>query len=112
MKKTGLAQRISCYILSLFPSTYRGILAAFFVIGFILALGIPSRSPGPALIILPAVEMAVIPGLAFLYGALSGPIVESAFQAKHLPLSWLSYARYMTFPTLLLCVLIVPDWEG
>src|ERR1700691_6778919 len=38
MKKTGLAERISYYILSLFPSTYGGILTAFFVIGFILAL--------------------------------------------------------------------------
>jgi di/tricarboxylate transporter len=45
--------------------------------------------------------------LAFLYGALSGPIVESAFQAKHLPLSWIGYARYLTFPTLLLCALIL-----
>jgi anion transporter len=130
MKKTGLAQRISYYILSLFPSTYWGILSAFFAIGFVLALGIPSmtvrtaimipiawalvqslgippRSRGSALIILTAVEMAVIPGLAFLYGALSGPIVESAFQAKHLPLTWLSYARYLTFPTLLLCALIL-----
>jgi len=130
MKKTGLAQRISYYILSLFPSTYWGILSAFFVIGFVLALGIPSmtvrtaimipiawalvqslgippRSRGSALIILTVVEMAVIPGLAFLYGALSGPIVESAFQAKHLPLSWLSYAKYLTFPTLLLCALIL-----
>ena len=130
IKKTGLAKRISYYILSLFPSTSWGILCGFFVIGFILALGIPSmtvrtaimipiawalvqslgippRSRGSALIILTAVEMAVIPGLAFLYGALSGPIVESAFQTKHLPLSWLSYARYLTFPTLLLCALIL-----
>jgi len=130
MKKTGLAQRISWYILSLFPSTYWGILGAFAVIGFVLALGIPSmtvrtaimipiawalvqslgiapRSRGSALIILTAVEMAVIPGLAFLYGALSGPIVQAAFDAKHLPLTWLSYARYLTFPTLLLCVLIL-----
>ena len=44
MKKTGLAERISYYILSLFPGTYGGILTAFFVIGFILALGIPSMT--------------------------------------------------------------------
>ena len=41
MKNTGLAQRISYYILSLFPATYTGILAAFFLIGVILAMGIP-----------------------------------------------------------------------
>ena len=130
MKKTGLAERVSYYILSLFPSTYTGILSAFFLIGFILALGIPSmtvrtaimvpiawalvqslglarHSRGAALIVLTTVEMAVVPGLAFLYGALSGPIVDAAFQTKHLPLSWTSYAAYMTAPTLILCVLIL-----
>jgi anion transporter len=130
MKKTGLAERVSWYILSLFPSTYGGILSAFFLIGFVLALGIPSmtvrtaimvpiawalvqslglpkHSRGSALIILTTVEMAVIPGLAFLYGALSGPIVDAAFQTKHLPLSWTSYATYLTVPTLVLCVLIL-----
>jgi len=130
MKKTGLAERISYYILSLFPSSYRGILTAFFVIGFILALGIPSmtvrtaimvpvawalvqslglakRSRGSALIILTTVEMAVIPGIAFLYGSLSGPVVAASFEAKHLPLTWLGYAQALTFPTLLLCVLIL-----
>ena len=130
MKKTGLAERISYYILSLFPGSYRGILTAFFVIGFVLALGIPSmtvrtaimvpvawalvqslglakRSRGSALIILTTVEMAVIPGIAFLYGSLSGPVVAASFEAKHLPLTWLGYAQALTFPTLLLCILIV-----
>src|SRR5258708_5953958 len=130
MKKTGLAERLSYYILSLFPCTYSGILSAFFVIGFVLALGIPSmtvrtaimvpiawalvqslglgpRSRGSALIVLTTVEMAVVPGLAFLYGSLDGPIVAAAFDVKHLPLSWLGYAQVITFPTLLLCVLIL-----
>jgi anion transporter len=130
MKKTGLAERLSYYILSLFPSSYAGILGAFFVIGFVLALGIPSmtvrtaimvpiawalvqslglpaRSRGSALIVLTTVEMAVIPGIAFLYGSLDGPIVAAAFDAKHLPLTWLGYAQVITFPTLLLCVLIL-----
>jgi anion transporter len=130
MKKTGLAERISYYILSLFPGSYRGILTAFFVIGFILALGIPSmtvrtaimvpvawalvqslglakRSRGSALIILTTVEMAVVPGVAFLYGSLSGPVVAASFEAKHLPLTWLGYAQAITFPTLLLCILIL-----
>src|SRR5579862_2802122 len=106
MKKTGLAERLSYYILSLFPGSYSGILGAFFVIGFVLALGIPSmtvrtaimvpiawalvqslglpnRSKGSALIILTTVEMAVIPGIAFLYGSLAGPIVAKSFDAKH-----------------------------
>src|SRR5580658_7540265 len=130
MKKTGLAERISYYILSLFPGSYRGILTAFFVIGFILALGIPSmtvrtaimvpvawalvqslglgkRSRGSALIILTTVEMAAVPGVAFLYGSLSGPVVAASFAAKHLPLTWLGYAQVLTFPTLLLCVMIL-----
>src|ERR1700683_902943 len=38
MKKTGLAERLSYYILSLFSGSYRGILTAFFVFCFILAL--------------------------------------------------------------------------
>ncbi len=130
MKKTGLAERLSYYILSLFPGTYSGILSAFFAIGFVLALGIPSmtvrtaimtpiawalaqslglpnRSRGAALIVLTTVEMAVVPGIAFLYGSLAGPVVAQSFETKHLPLSWLSYAQVITFPTLLLCVLIV-----
>src|SRR5215470_7024531 len=130
MKKTGLAERVSWYILSLFPSTYGGILSAFFLIGFVLALGIPSmtvrtaimvpvawalvqslglppRSRGSALIILTTVEMAVIPGIAFLYGSLTGPIVAQSFQIKQIPLTWLGYAQVITFPTLLLCVLIL-----
>ena len=130
MKKTGLAERISYYILSLFPSTYGGILSAFFVIGFILALGIPSmtvrtaimvpiawalvqstglekRSKGSALIILTTFEMAVVPGVAFLYGSLSGPVVAASFEAKHLPLTWLGYAQFITLPTLVLCLLIL-----
>ena len=130
MKKTGLAERVSYYILSLFPGTYPGILTAFFVIGFVLALGIPSmtvrtaimtpiawalvkslglpnRSRGSALIILTTMEMAVVPGLAFLYGSLTGPIVQASFDAKHLPIAWIPYARVLTVPTLILCIMIL-----
>jgi di/tricarboxylate transporter len=130
MRKTGLAERLSYYILSLFPCTYTGILSAFFAIGFVLALGIPSMtvrtaimtpiawalvqslglpalSRSSALIVLTAIEMAVVPGIAFLYGSLSGPIVYASFQAKQLPLTWLAYARVITVPTLLLCGLIL-----
>lgn len=130
MKKTGLAERLSYYILSLFPNTYGGILTSFFVIGFVLALGIPSmtvrtaimtpvawalvqslglpnKSRGSALIVLTTVEMAVVPGIAFLYGSLTGPVVVAAFDAKKLPITWLGYAQVLTFPTLLLCVLIL-----
>jgi len=130
MQKTGLAQRLSYYILSLFPATYQGILWAFFLIGLILALGIPSttvraaimlpiawalvqtlglgaRSRGTALIMLTVVEMAVFPGLAFLYGSLNGLVVEAMFEAKQLPLSWGSYGMVMTLPTLLMSSLMV-----
>ena len=44
MRKTGLAERISYWILSLFPGSYSGILTAFFVIGLVLAMGIPSMT--------------------------------------------------------------------
>src|SRR5580692_9677906 len=94
MRKTGLAERLSYYILTLFPGSYAGILSAFFAIGFVLALGIPSmtvrtaimapiawamvqslglapRSKGSALIMLTVVEMAVVPGLAFELGSLN-----------------------------------------
>ncbi len=130
MQRTGLAARISYYILSLFPATYSGILAAFFAIGAILSLGIPSmtvrtaimvpiawalvqslelkpRSRSSALIMLTTVEMAVVPGCGLLYGSLFGPVVDSLFQVKHLPLSYLAYARVLELPTLLLCVLIL-----
>lgn len=130
MYKTGLAQRLSFYVLSLFPGTYHGILAAFFVIGSVLALGIPSmtvrtaimvpiawalvqslqipeRSRGSALIMLTSIEMAILPGCAILYGSLYGPVVESVFQIRELPLTWLEYAKVMTVPTILLCALIL-----
>ena len=130
MQRTGLAARISYYILSLFPATYSGILTAFFVIGAILSLGIPSmtvrtaimvpiawalvqslklkpRSRSSALIMLTTVEMAVVPGCGLLYGSLFGPVVDSLFQVKHLPLSYLAYARVLELPTLVLCALIL-----
>jgi di/tricarboxylate transporter len=71
------------------------------------SLGLGKRSRGSALIILTTVEMAVVPGVAFLYGSLSGPVVAASFEAKHLPLTWLGYAQALTFPTLLLCILIL-----
>jgi anion transporter len=130
MTKTRLAERISYYILAIFPRTYMGILSAFFLIGLLLTLGIPSmtvrtaimvpiawalvqsldlppRSRGAALIVLTTVEMAVVPGIAFLYGSLAGPIVANSFAAKHLELTWLGYARITTAPTLVLCGLIL-----
>ena len=130
MRKTGLAERLSYYVLSLFPGSYRGILTAFFVIGFILALGIPSMtvrtaimapiawalcqslglsplSTGSALIVITVVEMAVTPGIAFLYGSLNGPVVAQMFGTKALPLSWTGYARIMAVPNLIQCALIL-----
>ena len=51
--------------------------------------------------------MAVVPGVGLLYGSLYGTVVDSVFQVKHLPLSWLAYARVLELPTLVLCALIV-----
>ncbi|MBN1568790.1 MAG: anion permease [Acidobacteria bacterium] len=130
MHRTGLAQRLSYYVLSLFPGTYAGILGAFFIIGSVLALGIPSMtvrtaimvpiawalvqslsipplSRGSALIMLTSIEMAVLPGCALLYGSLFGPVVDSVFQTKGFPLTWLGYAKVMTVPTLILCGLVL-----
>jgi anion transporter len=130
MQKTGLAGRISYYILSLFPASYTGILGAFFAIGAVLSFGIPSmtvrtaimvpiawalvqslhlkpRGKGSALIMLTTVEMAVVPGCGLLYGSLYGPVVASIFEVKHLPLSYLAYARVLELPALALCALIV-----
>jgi len=130
MKNTGLAQRISYYILSMFPATYTGILTAFFLIGVVLALGIPSMtvrtaimvpiawavvqslgikpgSKGSALIILTTVEMAVVPGVGTLLGSLNGPVIQTVFQAKNLPLSYGGYATVMAIPTLIICTLII-----
>jgi di/tricarboxylate transporter len=130
MKKTGLAERISYYILSLFPGTYAGILGAFFVIGLLLSLGIPSmtvrtaimapiawslvqtlelppRSRGSALIMITVIEMAVVPGLAWELGSLNGPVLVRMFNSKNLPLSWGGYAKFLTLPTLIMCGLIL-----
>jgi len=130
MQKTGLAQRLCYYILSIFPGTYAGILFALFLIGLVLAMGIPSmtvrtaimvpiawalvkslglkpQSRGSALIMVTTVEMAVIPGTAVLYGSLFGPVVDSVFKAKNFPLAWLEFSQVMTIPTLVLCGLIL-----
>lgn len=130
MQQTGLAQRMSYYVLALFPGTYTGVMAAFLVIGTVLALGIPSmtvrtaimvpiawalvrsvglppRSRGSALIMITCVEMAVFPGCAFLYGSLFGPVVDQIFHARQLPISWLSYAQVLTLPVLAICVALI-----
>lgn len=130
MQQTGLAQRMSYYVLALFPGTYTGVMAAFLVIGAVLALGIPSmtvrtaimvpiawalvksvglqpRSRGSALIMITCVEMAVFPGCAFLYGSLFGPVVDQIFHARQLPISWLGYAQVLTLPVLAICVALV-----
>ena len=130
MQKTGLAQRLSYYVLSLFPGTYNGILFAFFLIGLLLAMGIPSMtvrtaimvpiawalvqslglkplSRSSALIMITTIQMAMIPGTAVLYGSLFGPFVDSVFQAKDFPLTWLGYAQVMAVPTFILCGLIL-----
>ena len=54
-----------------------------------------------------AVEMAVVPGLAFLLGSLNGPVVIKMFGAAHVPISQGSYAEVMTLPTLVLCGMIL-----
>jgi di/tricarboxylate transporter len=130
MQHTGLAQRMSYYVLALFPGSYTGVMSAFLVIGAVLALGIPSmtvrtaimvpiawalvesvglppRSRGSALIMITCVEMAVFPGCAFLYGSLFGPVVDQTFHAHQLPISWLSYAQALTLPVLAICVALI-----
>jgi anion transporter len=130
MEKTGLARRISYRILLVFKPTYSGITFAFFVIGFILAFGIPSMTVrtaimvpiawalvqalaiplpgrGSALIMLSTFQMAVLPGCAILTGALWGPYLTGLYGSLKLPLTWLGYARVMTVPTLVLCLLIL-----
>ena len=130
MQHTGLAQRMSYYVLALFPGTYTGVTSAFLVIGAVLALGIPSmtvrtaimvpiawalvksvglppRSRGSALIMITCVEMAVFPGCAFLYGSLFGPVVDQIFHARQLPITWLGYAQVLTLPVLAICVTLI-----
>ncbi|MBI4444709.1 MAG: anion permease [Acidobacteria bacterium] len=130
MRKSGLATRISYSILGLFRPSYASLLFSFLLIGIVLSLGVPSmtvrtaimvpiawalvqaiglqsKSAGSALIILTSVEMAVLPGVAFLYGSLWGPAVERLFTSNNLPLSWLEYAKVMTLPTLFWCVVLV-----
>jgi di/tricarboxylate transporter len=70
-------------------------------------LGLKPRSRGAALIMITTVEMAVVPGLAFLLGSLNGPIVIKMFGDKHLPLTQGSYFQVMALPTLVLCGLIL-----
>jgi anion transporter len=130
MDKTGLARRISYRILLVFPPTYLGILIAFMLIGFVLAIGVPSMtvrtaimvpiafalvqaielplpSRGAALIVLGAFEMAVLPGCAVLTGSLFGPFVAGLFANAGLPITWFEYARVMALPTVIWCGLVV-----
>lgn len=130
MDRTGLARRISYRILMVFPPTYSGILVAFMLIGFVLALGVPSMtvrtaimvpiafalvqaialplpSAGAALIVLGAFEMAILPGCAILTGSLFGPFIAGLFATAKLPLTWMEYARVMAAPTVAWCALLL-----
>jgi anion transporter len=130
MDKTGLARRIAYRILRTFRPNYTGILFAFMVVGFILALGIPSmtvrtaimvpiawalvqalglppRSRGSALVVLTTFEMAVLPDCAILTGSLWGPFLAGLFANEKIPITWLGYAAVMAVPTLVLCLLVV-----
>ena len=101
MKKTGLAERIAYYILSLFPGTYTGVLAAFFLIGLILSplipsmtvrtaimapiawslvqtLGLKPRSRGSALIMITVIEMAVVPSALGTSNVVKVPLAARA----------------------------------
>jgi di/tricarboxylate transporter len=51
--------------------------------------------------------MAVIPGVGLLLSSLNGPVIQSVFQSKNLPLSYGEYAAVMALPTLAICVLII-----
>jgi DASS family divalent anion:Na+ symporter len=130
MRKTGLAQRLSYYIIAAFPASYAGIQSAFLVVGLLLslaipsntvraaimvpiawsltkALGLPGRSKGSALIMLTATEMSFIPGNTWMYGSLLGPVVEQIFRSKHLPISWVSFAEVCAVPNLAICILLI-----
>jgi di/tricarboxylate transporter len=130
MDRTGLARRISYRILTLFPPTYSGILFAFMVIGFVLALGVPSMtvrtaimvpiafalvqavglplpSAGSAIIVLGAFEMAILPGCAILTGSLFGPFIAGLFATAKVPVTWMEYARVMAVPTVVWCALLL-----
>ena len=130
MDRTGLARRISYRILLLFRPSYGGILAAFFLIGFVLTLGVPSMtvrtaimvpiafalvqainltlpSAGSAVIVLGAFQMAVLPGCAVLTGSLWGPFIAGLFSTAQIPLTWIDYARVMTIPTIVWCALVI-----
>lgn len=130
MDKTGLARRVSYQILLVSRPTYRGVLFAFMVIGFVLTLGIPSMTVrtaimvpiscalvqalglpqpgrGAALIVISAFEMAVLPGCALLTGALWGPYIAGMFKTAGLPITWFGYAGIMAVPTLFWCLLLL-----
>ncbi len=130
MDRTGLARRISYRILLVFHGSYAGILFAFMLIGFVLAVGIPSmtvrtaimvpiafalvqamRLPlpgaGAALIVLSAFEMAVLPGCALLTGSLWGPFIVGLYNTAHVPLAWLEWAKVMAPPTVVWCGLLL-----
>jgi len=130
MQSTGLARRVAYWILNLFPSTYKGVLGAFLLIGLVLSLAIPSmtvrtailvpiawalvqtlglphRSRGSALLMLSTVEMAVVPGCATLYGSLYGPLMVQLFQTQGFPIEWWAYARVLAVPTIIWSVLLL-----
>ena len=130
MQSTGLAKRLSYVMLNLLPATYPGILGAFFLIGLILSLGVPSmtvrtaimtpiawalvhalglepKSRGSSLIMLSCVEMAVIPGCSTLLGSLWGPLMIQLFSKIGLQLEWMPWARAMFLPTMVWSVLLL-----
>ena len=131
MEKTGLAKRVSYLILGAFRPSYPSILLGFTIIGFVLALGIPSitvriaiilpvawaltqalgleaRSRGTSLICLGAWVMSILPGYAFLTGSLYGPFFMGAVAPELRDrFSWTNWLFAFMPPVVLLSALLL-----
>ncbi len=133
LQKTGLGYRVALMILRLFKPSYVTLVLAWALIGLALSVLTPSitvrvaivipiavnccelcrlekRSKGNSLIMLTAFAMAMVPGNGWLSGALTGPIIQGAFDTVTElagSLTFDSWMRISFAPVILVSVIMV-----
>lgn len=130
MARTGLMMRVALWLLKPMRPTYPRLIGAFFVLGILVSLAVPSisvrvltimpliwglmraldlseSSPEGAFVLLGAYMMITLPGPAFLTGSLYGPIVTGLLPpAAKAQATWPGWFQVFGPPALLITVIM------
>ena len=128
--KTGLGKRIACFGMKSVKVTYPSLLAMWLVIGVVLSMltpsmtvrvvivipialqcaqicNLPKGSKGRSLILINAWVMAMIPGLGWFTGSLSGPMLSGFYASipELGPIDFASWVRVSLLPVSLITII-------